>query len=138
MSAPIPATSPTLSPTLSAMPPGLRGSSSGMPSTTLPAMSEPTSAGLRVDAAADAREERDRGGADREAVEHGREVRVVRVDVVETAETEKRRRGDEEAHHGAAVERRQQRVRLRAFAGGLTRSHIRVGRGLHADEARKE
>ncbi len=43
-SAPMPATSPTLSPTLSAMVAGLRGSSSGMPASTLPTRSAPTSA----------------------------------------------------------------------------------------------
>ena len=43
-SAPMPATSPTLSPTLSAMVAGLRGSSSGMPCSTLPTRSAPTSA----------------------------------------------------------------------------------------------
>ncbi len=45
-SAPMPATSPTLSPTLSAMVAGLRGSSSGMPCSTLPTRSAPTSAAL--------------------------------------------------------------------------------------------
>ena len=44
MSEPIPATSPTLSPTLSAITPGLRGSSSGIPASTLPTRSAPTSA----------------------------------------------------------------------------------------------
>ena len=42
----MPATSPTLSPTLSAMTAGLRGSSSGMPCSTLPTRSAPTSAAL--------------------------------------------------------------------------------------------
>ncbi len=42
----MPAQSPTLSPTLSAMVAGLRGSSSGMPASTLPTMSPPTSAPL--------------------------------------------------------------------------------------------
>ena len=40
----MPAQSPTLSPTLSAMTAGLRGSSSGMPASILPTMSAPTSA----------------------------------------------------------------------------------------------
>ncbi len=40
----MPATSPTLSPTLSAIVAGLRGSSSGMPASTLPTRSAPTSA----------------------------------------------------------------------------------------------
>ena len=43
-SAPRPAQSPTLSPTRSAMTAALRGSSSGMPASTLPTRSEPTSA----------------------------------------------------------------------------------------------
>ena len=42
----MPATSPTLSPTLSAITAGLRGSSSGMPTSTLPTRSAPTSAAL--------------------------------------------------------------------------------------------
>ena len=42
----MPATSPTLSPTLSAMVAGLRGSSSGMLASTLPTRSAPTSAAL--------------------------------------------------------------------------------------------
>ena len=44
MSEPMPATSPTLSPTLSAITPGLRGSSSGMPASSLPTRSAPMSA----------------------------------------------------------------------------------------------
>ena len=43
-SAAIPAQSPTLSPTLSAITAGLRGSSSGIPASTLPTKSAPTSA----------------------------------------------------------------------------------------------
>ena len=43
-SAPIPATSPTLSPTLSAITAGFLGSSSGMPASTFPTRSAPTSA----------------------------------------------------------------------------------------------
>ena len=42
----MPAQSPTLSPTLSAMTAGLRGSSSGIPASTLPTRSAPTSAPL--------------------------------------------------------------------------------------------
>lgn len=43
---PIPAISPTLSPTLSAITPGFYLQSSGNPATTFPAKSEPTSAAL--------------------------------------------------------------------------------------------
>ena len=42
----MPAQSPTLSPTLSAIVAGLRGSSSGIPASTLPTRSAPTSAAL--------------------------------------------------------------------------------------------
>ena len=42
----MPASSPTLSPTLSAITAGLRGSSSGMPASILPTRSAPTSAPL--------------------------------------------------------------------------------------------
>ena len=45
-SAAMPAQSPTLSPTLSAITAGLRGSSSGIPASTLPTKSAPTSAPL--------------------------------------------------------------------------------------------
>ena len=45
-SAPRPAQSPTLSPTRSAITAGLRGSSSGIPASTLPTRSAPTSAAL--------------------------------------------------------------------------------------------
>ena len=45
-SAPIPATSPTLSPTLSAIVAGFKGWSSGIPASTLPTKSAPTSAAL--------------------------------------------------------------------------------------------
>ena len=45
-SAAMPAQSPTLSPTLSAITAGFRGSSSGMPASTLPTRSAPTSAPL--------------------------------------------------------------------------------------------
>ena len=44
ISAPIPATSPTLSPTLSAIVAGFRGSSSGIPASSFPTRSAPTSA----------------------------------------------------------------------------------------------
>ena len=44
ISDPIQATSPTLSPTLSAITPGFLGSSSGIPASTLPTKSAPTSA----------------------------------------------------------------------------------------------
>ena len=44
ISAPIPAVSPTLSPTLSAIVAGFLGSSSGIPASTLPTRSAPTSA----------------------------------------------------------------------------------------------
>ena len=44
ISEPIPAISPTLSPTLSAITPGFLGSSSGIPASSFPTKSAPTSA----------------------------------------------------------------------------------------------
>ena len=66
-SAAIPAQSPTLSPTLSAMTAGFRGSSSGIPASTLPTRSAPDVRALGVDAAADPGEEAHQGGAEQEA-----------------------------------------------------------------------
>ena len=94
--------------------------------------------GLGVDATADAREERDRGRADGEAMQNGRKMRILGEYVVEAAQPEQRRRGHEEPHDRAPIERRQQSVRLRTLPGGLTRTHVGVGRGLHADEAGEE
>ena len=65
----MPAQSPTLSPTLSAITAGLRGSSSGMPGLDLADEVGADVGRLRVDAAAEPREDRDQRAAEREADE---------------------------------------------------------------------
>ena len=91
--------------------------------------------GLGVDAAADAREQCDRRGANREAVKHGGKVRIVNKEKVEPAKAEKRRGRNEEAHHCAAVQGGEECVGLAALARCLGRSNIRKRRSLHSDEA---
>ena len=68
----MPATSPTLSPTLSAITAGFRGSSSGMPLLDLAHKVSADVGGLGIDTSADTGEQRDRAGAETEAgdVEH--------------------------------------------------------------------
>ena len=66
-SAAMPAQSPTLSPTLSAIVAGLRGSSSGMPASTLPDQVGPDVGGLGEDAAADPQEQGEQRAAETEA-----------------------------------------------------------------------
>src|SRR5215510_13847055 len=74
----MPAQSPTLSPTLSAITAGLRGSSSGMPASTLPTRSAPTSAPfvkmppprrakIEISEPPNSRKDRDQRAAEREA-----------------------------------------------------------------------
>ena len=95
--------------------------------------------GLGVDAAADTREQRDRGGAHREAgddVDRAGQLPAenVREDEVKRAETDRREADDRHAHDGAAGERHVQR-RGQADSGRRRRSHVGVGRDLHADPA---
>ena len=68
----MPAQSPTLSPTLSAMVAALRGSSSGMPASTLPTRSAPTSAALVKMPPPTRMNRAMQRGAEGEADEHGR------------------------------------------------------------------
>ena len=74
----MPAQSPTLSPTLSAITAGLRGSSSGMPGLDLPDEVGADVGGLREDAAAEPREDRDQRASEGEPDEvvDGRRVGV--------------------------------------------------------------
>ena len=137
----MPAQSPTLSPTLSAITAGLRGSSSGMPASTLPTRSAPTSAplvkmppprrakieiseapnarpssGLSVAAAVDRRDwpAGDEPEEDADA---------------EQAEPDHQHAGDRAALEGD-VERRADALR-----GGLRGAHVGAHRDVHADEA---
>src|SRR5699024_9903333 len=59
---------------------------------------------LGEDAATDAIEQRDHAGAHAEAVDVVRGLRVVGKNEVERAQAEQAQRGDEHAHHRAAVE----------------------------------
>src|ERR1700739_885575 len=73
MSAAMPAQSPTLSPTLSAIVAALRGSSSGMPASTFPTRSAPTSAALgKMPPPTDTNEEGEQRGAEGEPDQDGR------------------------------------------------------------------
>src|ERR1700692_2254809 len=75
----MPAQSPTLSPTLSAMVAGLRGSSSGMAASTVPARSPPTAAALaKMAPPGEAGEDGNNRGAEAERhqrIAHGTAVR---------------------------------------------------------------
>ena len=115
-SAPMPATSPTLSPTLSAIVAGLRGSSSGMPGSTLPTRSAPDVRGLGEDAAAHAGKQRLAAGTHAEA-EHGHgdlhqavaaRSRSIGTDPVQKpnqkADVEQAEADDGQAHDRAAAE----------------------------------
>src|SRR6185503_8718947 len=106
----MPAQSPTLSPTLSAMVAGLRGSSSGMPASTLPTKSPPTSAPL-VKMPAETGEDRDQRGAEAErdqrvddgAVVRGQMQPVFEEDEIER-DAEQRQARDQHAGNGAGLE----------------------------------
>ena len=76
----MPAQSPTLSPTLSAITAGLRGSSSGMPGLDLADEVGADVGGLRVDAAAEPREDRDERAAEGEADQLARRLLGVAVE----------------------------------------------------------
>ena len=141
----MPATSPTLSPTLSAMVAGLRGSSSGMPCSTLPTRSAPTSAALVKMPPADAGEQRLGAGAHAEADHRHRDLDQRerlhagrRPDPVEEREPERDvhqpEADDRQAHHGARAEGDLQALveRLLGRRGGPVAGG---GGGLHAEPA---
>src|ERR1051325_6358960 len=114
-SAAMPAQSPTLSPTLSAMVAGLRGSSSGMPASTLPTRSPPTSAPL-VKMPPPRRGEMGNSGGPEPGARGGAP-------------------SHRQAGPGAAANRHRQAFAERA-GRGLRGAHVRAHRHQHADEAR--
>ena len=135
----MPAQSPTLSPTLSAIVAGLRGSSSGMPASTLPTRSAPTSAALvKMPPPSRAKTEISEPPKPRPmsastacfggAVEDGGQQAVVAGDA-QQAEAH-----DEQAGDRAAAERGVQR-RRDAAAGRLGHAGVGAHRHVHADEA---
>ncbi len=144
----MPAQSPTLSPTLSAITAGLRGSSSGMPASTLPTRSAPTSAPLVKMPPPRPREDRDQRAAEREADERlddvvqaflggiRRPVGGARQEPVEARHAEEAQADHQHAGDGAAAERDRERL-VEAGARGFGRAHVRAHRHVHADVARE-
>src|SRR3954463_9411818 len=147
----MPAQSPTLSPTLSAITAGLRGSSSGMPASTLPTRSAPTSAALvkmpppsraktqiRKAPPAERREAGDRGPPEAEPDERVYRVLLLHAgrqqDPVVAGHAEQREARDEQAGDGAALEGAVERRRY-AAGGRLGHARIHPVRHVHSDEA---
>ncbi len=138
-SAAMPAQSPTLSPTLSAMTAGLRGSSSGMPASTLPTRSAPTSAAfvkMPPPRRANTEISEQPNARPTSAAERTRFVAGVRreQDPVVAADREQAEADDEQPGHRAAAEREVQR-RSETAARRFRRAHVRAHRDDHADEA---
>src|SRR3712207_5308864 len=104
----MPAQSPTLSPTLSAITAGLRGSSSGGARLDLADQVCTDVGGLRVDAAAESREDRDQAAAEAEPDERVDGLLVALVgedqDAVEAGHAEQRKADDQHAGDRAALE----------------------------------
>ena len=135
----MPAQSPTLSPTLSAITAGLRGSSSGMPASTLPTRSAPTSAPLvkmppprraKIEISEPPKARPTSACSDVVGVAAGDvEHHAVVARHAEQAEADHQHAGD-----GAAAERDLQR-RVEADAGRLRGAHVGAHRHVHADVA---
>ena len=134
----MPAQSPTLSPTLSAITAGLRGSSSGIPASILPTRSAPTSAAFvkmppprraktEISEPPKARPTRSSIAELGELSSQPREDPVVAGDA-EQAEPDDEQAGDRAGAEGD-VERR-----LQAAARGLGDADVRAHRDVHADE----
>ncbi len=139
----MPAQSPTLSPTLSAITAGLRGSSSGMPASTLPTRSAPTSAPL-VKMPPPRRAKIEISEEPNARPISGLTMSVMRMScgLVPCRYMKKPATRDEaEAHHqhagdGAALEGDVER-RADAAARGFRGAHVGAHRDVHADVARR-
>ena len=137
----MPAQSPTLSPTLSAMVAGLRGSSSGMPASTLPTRSAPTSAPLVKMPPPSSGEDRDQRGAEAERDQRVNRL-AIRGRVAERAgqnaeiasDAEKREPGDQQPGHRARAEGDVETAG-EGFRRRLRSADIGAHRDVHADEA---
>ena len=135
----MPAQSPTLSPTLSAITAGLRGSSSGMPASTLPTRSAPTSAPLvkmppprraKIEISEEPKAKPSSGLSAAEST-----VGVAAGQVPEEdADAEQAQADDQHAGDRAALEGDVER-RADALGGGLRGAHVGAHRDVHADEA---
>ncbi len=89
---------------------------------------------LGVDAAADTREQRDGGCAEREAEED----LIVAGDDIDEAAAEQTEADDAHAHHAAAGEGDGQRLVHAALLRGISGADIRARRDIHAEEARED
>ena len=135
----MPATSPTLSPTLSAMVAGLRGIVLGDAGLDLAHQVGADVGGLGVDAAAHTGEEGDGTGAEAEAgddVDDLRQVAVknTEVDDGQDGDAQNAEADDREAHHRAAGEGDVEGI-VEAGAGGGGGTHVGGGGHAHAEEA---
>ena len=135
----MPAQSPTLSPTLSAITAGLRGSSSGIPASTLPTRSAPTSAALvkmpppsraKTEISEPPKPEPDQriDGGLRAVVEERRQRAVV------PRHADQREPDDQQPCDGAAAEGDLER-RRDAAAGRFGDAAVGAHRDVHADVA---
>ena len=137
----MPAQSPTLSPTLSAMVAGLRGSSSGMPASTLPTRSPPTSAPL-VKMPPPRRAKIEISDAPKPSATSAsmtvRSLGALCIVPVEEAEIEchakQRETRNQHAGDGARLEGEFKPAGER-LGGGLRDPHVGAHRDIHADEA---
>ena len=135
----MPAQSPTLSPTLSAITAGLRGSSSGIPASTLPTRSAPTSAALvKMPPPSRAKTEISEPPKPRPIsaliAVFGAVVEDRGEHAVVARHAGQRQADDEQAGDRAAAEGDAQR-RRDAAAGGLGDARVGAHRDVHADVA---
>ena len=129
----MPAQSPTLSPTLSAIVAGLRGSSSGMPASTLPTRSAPTSAAF-VKMPPPTR--RNRASSEPPKPNPTRIAELVFWNTMMiSVRTEEAEADREHAGHAAGPEGDRQRLRHAAGECGSGRAHVAAGGQRHADVA---
>ena len=133
-SAAMPAQSPTLSPTLSAMTAGLRGSSSGMPASTLPTRSAPTSAAfVKMPPPRRANTEMSEPPKPRPtSAENGAMPRNTRIDMTDTE-----RMPRPITNMPVTVPRLERHAQGMTQPGAcrFSRAHVRRNRDAHADEA---
>ena len=130
----MPAQSPTLSPTLSAMVAGLRGSSSGMPASTLPTRSAPTSAAL-VKMPPPTRRNRASSEPPKPKPIEDRRARVLEDHDDERGAEQAEADGEHAGDAAGAEGDRRAPSGMRAGLGGGGGAHVAPGGQRHADEA---
>ena len=137
----MPAQSPTLSPTLSAMVAGLRGSSSGMPASTLPTRSPPTSAPLvkmppprRAKIEISEAPKPSATSASTTVRLFGGQMQRIGQEAEIEGDAEQRETGDQHAGDRAGLEGEFKSAGQRV-GRGLRGAHVGANRDVHADEA---